>query len=168
MQTSCRLVLAIVFLLPVSAFAQTLQATLSGANQVPPADPDATGTATILVSGTTLTYTITTQNLTLPPLDQHIHQGAAGVNGPIFIPLPGTWVGGNFSGTTTASAADIAAVVANPSGFYVNVHTTDFPGGSIRGQLQQISPTIPTLSYANLLMLAAVLAVAGLLAIRKI
>jgi len=168
MRTSGRLILAILFLLPVTAFGQTLQATLNGANHVPPADPDATGTATILVSGTTLTYTITTQNLTLPPIDQHIHQGAAGVNGPVFIPLPGTWVGGNFSGTTTANAADIAAVLANPAGFYVNVHTTDFPGGAIRGQLAQISPTIPTMSYSTLLLLGAVLAVAGLLVMRKL
>ncbi len=38
-------------------------------------------------------------------------------------------------GCVSASADVIAAIRANPSNYYVNVHTTDFPDGAIRGQL---------------------------------
>jgi len=34
-----------------------------------------------------------------------------------------------------ASAELAAAIVANPSDYYVNVHTPAYPGGAIRGQL---------------------------------
>jgi hypothetical protein len=37
-------------------------------------------------------------------------------------------------GCTTSSFAD--AIASNPSNYYVNVHSSTFPGGAIRGQLQ--------------------------------
>jgi hypothetical protein len=35
----------------------------------------------------------------------------------------------------TSDAPTINAIVANPAGFYFNVHTTLNPGGAVRGQL---------------------------------
>ena len=75
----------------------------------------------------------------------HIHKAAAGVNGPIH------W---DFleAGNPVASISDqpsqlrgiarpraaavLADLLANPSGYYVNVHSTVFPGGAVRGQLE--------------------------------
>jgi CHRD domain len=34
-----------------------------------------------------------------------------------------------------ASKTVIAAIEESPSGYYVNIHTSDFPAGAIRGQL---------------------------------
>lgn len=75
----------------------------------------------------------------------HIHRGAAGVNGPVVIDsgLPGrvenTQTGSlNTQGLLpkTAAATDlIQEILANPAGFYVNMHTLRAPGGEIRGQL---------------------------------
>ncbi|HKS06974.1 MAG TPA: CHRD domain-containing protein [Gemmatimonadaceae bacterium] len=75
----------------------------------------------------------------------HIHKAAAGVNGPIH------W---DFleAGNPVASLADqpsqlrgvarprtaavLADLLANPELYYVNVHSTAFPGGAVRGQLR--------------------------------
>lgn len=164
------LFLVLFLLLSVSAGAQTFVANLNGANEVPPADPDGTGTATVTLVGTTVNYTINVANITLPPVGQHIHLGAAGVNGPIVIALTGTWVGGTLVGSTTTDNATANAIITNPAGWYVNVHTTDFPGGAIRGQLAFAAgaATIPTTSFGALLMLAAVLCVLGLFVVRRI
>lgn len=163
-----RLVLGFAILFPIAASAQILTApNMSGGQEVPPADPDGTGSAVVTVAGTRITYTITTVNITLPPADQHIHTGAAGVDGPVFIQLIGTWTGGNYSGTRIVTQAEIDAILANPSGFYINVHTSDFPGGSIRGQLQLVSSTVPTMSQWALILLAAVLAFGGVLFLRR-
>lgn len=75
----------------------------------------------------------------------HIHKGAAGVNGPIhwdFLEagVPVASVSGQPSqlrGVARArTAANLADLLANPSQYYVNVHSTVFPGGAVRGQLQ--------------------------------
>lgn len=167
--TMPRLFLAFLLLVPVAASAQTYSAVLNGANEVPPADPDGAGTATVVLNGTMVTYAINVQNITLPPTGQHIHVGAAGVNGGVVIPLTGTWVGGSLVGSTTAAPADVAAIIANPAGYYVNIHNTDFPGGAIRGQLvfQSTATSIPTFSGGILLLMAAVLGVAGVIALKR-
>ena len=33
----------------------------------------------------------------------------------------------------------VAAILADPSGYYVNVHNAEYPGGAIRGQLAPLS-----------------------------
>ena len=162
--------LFVVFLVP-TASAQNFVATLSGANEVPPADPDGTGAASVTITGTTVNYTITA-NAIAAPTAQHIHSGVAGVNGPIVVNLPGTWTGsGNgpwtLVGSTTTDAATAAAIAANPAGFYVNVHNADFPGGAIRGQLSH-APAIPTASTTALLALCAMLAAGGLFILRRV
>jgi hypothetical protein len=67
----------------------------------------------------------------------HIHKGAAGANGPPVVPFSGVDASGASKGCATASADVAKDLVANPGGYYVNVHTKAAPGGAIRGQLKK-------------------------------
>ncbi|MDP8962133.1 MAG: CHRD domain-containing protein, partial [Actinomycetota bacterium] len=65
----------------------------------------------------------------------HIHEGEAGTAGPAVIPLEPPKEG-PVDTCAEADPAVVQRVIANPSGFYVNVHNQEFPGGAVRGQLQ--------------------------------
>jgi CHRD domain len=73
----------------------------------------------------------------------HIHTGAAGVNGGIVVNTtinPGEVVltngGGTFTRVAISLTNDLASqILANPAGFYFNIHTAANPGGVMRGQL---------------------------------
>ena len=72
------------------------------------------------------------------PVAAHIHRAAAGVNGGIVVTLtpPSTGAPGASSGCVTGVAQSLLQNIQNnPSNFYVNVHTEDFPAGAVRGQL---------------------------------
>jgi hypothetical protein len=73
--------------------------------------------------------------IALPATAAHIHQGAAGVNGPIVIHLPAPNAAGISTGCTHAPRTLIAAIMQHPAGYYVNVHNKPYPEGAVRGQL---------------------------------
>jgi len=95
------------------------------------------------VEGDTLCYTLEVTGLTVAPFGAHLHPAPRNVAGPVAVPL-GTPSGatGSSAGCITAAEggamtpAELAAIVADPTDFYVNVHTTTFPGGEVRGQLK--------------------------------
>ncbi len=75
----------------------------------------------------------------------HIHQGGAGVNGPVIISsglsrLTTADGNGNIflavdvPGTDTAGVNALKGLLANPDNWYVNLHTTVNPGGAVRAQ----------------------------------
>ena len=65
----------------------------------------------------------------------HIHTGGPGETGGPVLTLEAPSDGS--SGACVDIAADLsAALLANPGGYYVNVHTRTQPGGAIRGQLR--------------------------------
>ena len=65
----------------------------------------------------------------------HIHPGAAGQIGGVLVPLP-TPTSGSSSGCVPADRETIKAIRANPSAYYVNVHSLpSFGPGAVRGQL---------------------------------
>lgn len=127
---------------PVKA---TLFAVLSGGNEVDAngvavaGDADGRGSATVIVepSRHMICFAIVVTGIGTP-IAAHIHRAPAGVNGDIEIGLTAP-TGGNpgaASGCVTGVATPLLnAIVAGPSGFYINVHTQDLQGGAVRGQL---------------------------------
>lgn len=67
----------------------------------------------------------------------HVHKGAAGASGPPVVPMTAPDAAGKASGCATVDAAVAKDILANPAGYYVNVHNAEFPGGAIRGQLSK-------------------------------
>lgn len=118
---------------------RTFSTSLRGAAEVPgPGDPDGTGTASIVVTPVLnqVCWSITVAKITLPAMAAHIHQGAANVAGPIVVTLSPPDAQGVANGCVSGVlATTIAGILDHPSGYYVNVHTTDFPDGAVRGQL---------------------------------
>ena len=115
-----------------------LRASLSGANEVPgPGDPDGRGRAAVklLARFDAVCFRLQWRNISTPTA-AHIHKGAKGVAGPIVVTL--------FSGqadhvgcVNDVDRGLIRAIRRNPRDYYVNIHTTEFPDGAIRGQLKR-------------------------------
>jgi len=114
-----------------------LSVTLTGEAETPSGDPVATGEAVVRLrrGQGQLCYTLEVTNLSGPAAAAHIHRGGAGVAGPIVVPLRPPSATGEASGCATVSRALVSQILANRQLYYVNVHTAEFPGGAIRGQL---------------------------------
>lgn len=113
--------------------------TLSGSNEVPgPGDEDGTGTAAVTVdmANGQVCYDLNVQNLAFPAAAAHIHRGAAGESGPVVVPFDMAPDASGAAASCVKVEADLLSEIAqNPAGFYVNVHTSEFPDGAIRGQI---------------------------------
>jgi len=144
-----------------TASAQTsviMGATLSGGEETPAQVlSGAVATAEVAVDPTNQEIAVTMRVFNLPTgsTASHIHIGPKGVSGPVVIDFPiGTGRTGDFTlnfrvhdgpafharpeiGINTF--ADALQAVAGGNA-YVNIHTSTFPGGEIRGQLSVLDP----------------------------
>jgi hypothetical protein len=119
-----------------------LTVSLVGETESPTGDPVATGSATFHLrrGQAQVCYEVAAKNLPSAAVAAHIHKGDAGVSGPVVVPLATPNADGNASACAPAARALVAAILSDPASYYVNVHTSDFPGGAIRGQLAGTSP----------------------------
>jgi hypothetical protein len=127
----------------------------TGAEEVPPRDTQAQGQAifTLNEDGTELSYKLIVANID-DVTQAHIHRAPAGVNGGIVVWLyppapPLQLIPGRSQGTLGEGVITDAEVIGSlaadgleglldetrAGNAYVNVHTLEFPGGEIRGQL---------------------------------
>ena len=117
-----------------SVLGDEVKVTLSGDQEIPPVTTPATGSGTITVGeDKSVSGKVTISGLT--PLVAHIHEAAAGSNGPIVIPLTKTsdtvWVIPAGAKLTDAQYASYKA-----GNLYYNVHTEAHKSGEIRGQIK--------------------------------
>lgn len=176
-------VLSVALVLIRSARADTVifTAQLLASNETPPvsnADANAFGNVTVTVDTVTSTYKfdwavngVAASAIIL----SHIHEGVAGVAGPVRVdsgispgaPIPVVNGSASFSKSGISGPTDVTTrLLANPAGFYFNIHSNLNPGGVVRGQLVQAATTpgtgAPTLSewgaiLMGLLIIAACL-----------
>ncbi|MFC7597012.1 CHRD domain-containing protein [Terrabacter sp. GCM10028922] len=118
-----------------TAVGRPLTAQLLGANELGGGDPDGAGTAHVWVTPglDEICYDLTVTGLADVTL-AHIHVGAATENGPVVVPLQAP-TSGSSGGCVSVNRDLAVAIVSQPSAYYVNVHTLEFPGGAVRGQL---------------------------------
>ena len=112
---------------------QPVPLSLTGGAEVPPVTTSATGAGNITVlPDHTVSGSIKTSGLV--PTMAHIHQAAAGENGPVIITLTKT-SDDSFAVPADAklSKAQYTSYVAG--NLYVNVHSAQYPNGEIRAQL---------------------------------
>jgi hypothetical protein len=135
-------VLALVALIASSSHALALiipiQATLTGAGEVPPNNSPARG----LMEGTfdtdtnTLTWTVTYSGLSSPPIAAHFHGPVSYLgltpeeNAPIQVGTPGN-LASPFHGV--AKIDNTQAKDLKDGRWYFNLHSKDFVAGEIRG-----------------------------------
>lgn len=110
-------------------------AALSGANEVPAGDADGAGMARIAINDATnqVCTDLEIRNINAVTA-AHIHEGRAGVNGPPVITLD-TPDDDDSDDCDAVTDALVDRIRRDPSAFYVNVHTADYPNGAIRGQI---------------------------------
>jgi hypothetical protein len=116
-----------------------LSAVLTGAAEVPPADPDGIGAAGVAIfpRRNSLCFTLAVHNIAAATA-AHIHAGAAGTNGGVVVPFTAPSRGFSFGCVPNVMPDLLRDIVANPGNYYVNVHNAEFPGGAIRGQLRRL------------------------------
>jgi hypothetical protein len=136
----------------------TFQAYLTGLGENPPNGSPASGLCTLVLNAaeTQITVDENWSGLTVFATASHIHgPGGAGTNAPVLFP---------FTGVPAATAGAIPeqtfAITPTEVGYlfagylYANVHTSNFPGGEIRGQLLLV-PEPATASLIGLAVVAA-------------
>lgn len=125
-----------------------LAASLRGANEVPVAggpavgDKDGAALQFVKVKGDKVSVAVKWRGTDKPTL-LHIHQGAKGTNGGVkvdFTKLLAGAKGKTVTGTVkVGDAALLNSLKSDPGSFYANLHTAEFPGGAVRGQLHKVT-----------------------------
>ena len=119
---------------PGASWSQEVKIALSGSQQVPPVTTSASGSGTITIGADkAVSGSVTTTGVTA--IAAHIHQAAAGQNGPVIIPLTKT-ADNVWSVPAGAKLTDEQFTAFKAGNLYVNVHSAANKGGEIRGQLK--------------------------------
>jgi len=103
----------------------------------PPGPADAKGTASVTLDdgAKTVCYDLKYSGISKPTA-AHIHTGAKGVAGPVAVDF--NIVKNGDKGCVPANPTVVKQIRDDPGGHYVNIHTSEYPQGAIRGQLAKV------------------------------
>ncbi|HVL58449.1 MAG TPA: CHRD domain-containing protein [Burkholderiaceae bacterium] len=108
------------------------QVTLSGAQEVPPVQTNASGGGRIRIADDrTVSGSVSFKGV--EPTMAHIHLAPKGANGPVIVPL--VRKGDTFVVPDGAKLTEAQYQAYKAGNLYVNVHSAQHPGGEIRGQI---------------------------------
>jgi hypothetical protein len=110
----------------------TFKAVINGAVETPANASTATGTATLTFNNDTKIFNIVVQYSGVNATMAHIHKGEVGVAGSVIFGFDNPASPINYT-SPVLDATQEADLMANL--YYVNIHSAQFPGGEIRGQL---------------------------------
>ncbi len=117
-----------------SALSDDIKVALSGDQEIPPVTTSASGTGTITVGAdksVSGSVTISGMSVTVA----HVHEAAAGKNGPIIFPL--TNASDNvWTVPAGAKLTDAQYESYKAGNLYFNIHSAAHRGGEIRGQIK--------------------------------
>jgi hypothetical protein len=82
-------------------------------------------------------YHIRVRNVTGDIDALHLHVGAAGHDGPVGVALPAPVQSGRIAACTSIGRDLARRIWTRPSHYYLNVHSTTYPDGAVRGQLRR-------------------------------
>lgn len=136
--STCVMALALLTGAPVATAAEMkTTARLTGAAEVSPGDTKGSGTVQVTLNPDKgeVCYELTVKDMQ-EATAAHIHEGAAGKDGPVKVALDAPKTG-SAKGCKAADAAVIKVIMDNPANYYVNVHNAAFPKGAVRGQLSK-------------------------------
>lgn len=142
---STSLIFGLFFLLTTTyAQSYTLSGTASGANEVPPVSTAGTATISGTYDSSTNMINLTVQytGLSAGLSAAHLHAAPAGSNGGVIINLNPTTgsTSGTISGTFAVPSAREAELITGD--IYLNIHSSNNPGGEIRSQVTLTSIAI--------------------------
>jgi len=144
---------------------QTFTATMTGSEEVPPKNTQATGSAKFVSSsdGNSMTYRVRVAHINGVTM-AHIHSGSIGKNGPIVVTLfksaaptgpmngplsQGTITSANLEGPLKGKTISDLVKLINDGKAYANVHTQQNPKGEIRGQISTSASASASTSSGN-------------------
>ena len=111
----------------------THRVSLSGAHEVPAVSTGASGSGTVTVRPDGA-VSVTVRYSGMAATAAHIHEGAAGSNGPVIVPL--SKQGDDmFVSAPGAKMTESQRAAYMAGRTYLNVHSAKNPGGEIRAQL---------------------------------
>ena len=118
------------------ALSRTYSLKMTGPPRLPPGATNGTAKAVVTLSSKLgkVCWTFKSLSGVSNPTYAHIHVGVAGKSGNIVLPLS-TGSTLKTKGCVHASATLMSQIAANPHGYYVNIHSTQYPGGAVRAQL---------------------------------